>query len=228
MLTREGAPPHIRLDRAHAVPDRRQTRMSEQRPRPRAFRLDDQGVAYDDAPAAIAPTAIIRSETKPIPVSTRGDPIDEGEREIEAAQRSGMLRRWRLNFSTLLWSGLGGLVSLTFGLWVTSVTEGLFARAQSLGLDRRRLRRRFSHWPDRPRRARTLRAEPAGAHRRTARGAGKGARRGRSRRRAGGRQSAGRALRQAAGDRPRGARSFRTRRAKSSTGATSSTSPSVR
>ena len=107
--------------------------MSEQRPRPRAFRLDDQGVAYDDAPAAVAPTAIIRSETKPIPVSARADPLDEGEREIETAQRSGMLRRWRLNFSTLLWSGLGGLVSLTFGLWVTSVTEGLFARAQSLG-----------------------------------------------------------------------------------------------
>ena len=107
--------------------------MSEQRPRPRAFRLDDQSVAYDDAPAAIAPTAVIRSETKPIPVSTRGDPLDEGEREIEAAQRSGMLRRWRPNFATLLWSGFGGLVSLTFGLWVTSVTEGLFARAQSLG-----------------------------------------------------------------------------------------------
>jgi putative membrane protein len=107
--------------------------MSEQRPRPRAFRLNDQSVAYDDAPARNAPTAIIRSQTSPIPVSTRGELIDEGERLIETAQRSGMMRRWRFSFSTLLWSGFGGLVSLTLGLWLTSVLEGLFSRAQSLG-----------------------------------------------------------------------------------------------
>jgi len=107
--------------------------MNEPRPRPRAFRLDDQSVAVDDAPAPIAPAAVIRSQTNPIPTSTRADPLDEGERQIEAAQRSGMTRRWRPNFATLLWSGLGGLVSLTLGLWATSVLESLFARAQSLG-----------------------------------------------------------------------------------------------
>ena len=34
----------------------------------------------------------------------------------------------------LVWTGLGGLVSLALGLWATDLIEGLFAKAESLGI----------------------------------------------------------------------------------------------
>jgi putative membrane protein len=94
--------------------------MSDQRPRPRAFRLDDAQV-------------IIEPEAAPIPTRTREVSLDEGEREIEIAQQSGMLARWRPKLGTLFLSGVGGLVSLGLGLWFTQLVEVLFARAQALG-----------------------------------------------------------------------------------------------
>ena len=36
--------------------------MSDRRLRPRAFRLDDEKIAVDDAPAPFSPTAIVKSE----------------------------------------------------------------------------------------------------------------------------------------------------------------------
>ncbi len=108
--------------------------MSGRPPRPRAFRLDDARIAVDDGPAPLAPAAIIQSQHDPIPPKTREAPIDEAEREVEAAQKSGLLSRWRFSLAGILWTGLGGLVSLAFGLWTTSVIEGLFAKAESLGL----------------------------------------------------------------------------------------------
>ena len=107
--------------------------MSEHRPRPRAFRLDDERIAVDDAPAPPAPTATIRSQSAPIPEKSAAEPIDEAERAVEAAQRTGMLARWRPKLSTLVWAGLGGLVSLGLGLWMSDLIESLFARARSLG-----------------------------------------------------------------------------------------------
>ncbi|MGD1038124.1 MAG: TIGR01620 family protein [Roseiarcus sp.] len=107
--------------------------MSEHRPRPRAFRLDDERIAVDDAPAPPAPTATIRSQSAPIPEGGAAEPIDETERAVEAAQRSGMLARWRPKLSTLAWAGLGGLVSLGLGLWMSGLIESLFAKARSLG-----------------------------------------------------------------------------------------------
>ena len=107
--------------------------MKERPPRPRAFRLDDSRVAFDDAPAPQAPAAIVRSQNEPIPASTAPAAIDEAERQVEAAQKSGLLARWRFSLAGLLWSGLAGLASLAFGLWTTSLIEGLFARAKSLG-----------------------------------------------------------------------------------------------
>jgi putative membrane protein len=107
--------------------------MTERGPRPRAFRLDDQRIALDDAPAPIAPTAVIRSDPTPIPASTRPEPIDETERQIETAQNSGLRKRWRPTLGALTAAGFGGLVSLTLGLWASDLIEGLFARAASLG-----------------------------------------------------------------------------------------------
>jgi putative membrane protein len=107
--------------------------MSQRPPRPRAFRLDDRRVAVDDQPASLAPEAIIRSQHDPIPAALPA-PIDEAELEVEEAQKSGLIARSRLTLAGLAWSGLGGLVSLALGLWATSLIEGLFARAESLGI----------------------------------------------------------------------------------------------
>lgn len=107
--------------------------MSERRPRPRAFRLDDERVAVDDARAPLAPAATIRSQSGPIPETGAAEPTDEAERAVEAAQGAGMLARWRPKLSTLVWAGLGGLVSLGLGLWIDGLIEGLFARARGLG-----------------------------------------------------------------------------------------------
>ncbi len=125
--------------------------MSQRPPRPRAFRLDDVRVAVDDAPAPPTPAAIIQSQHEPIPPMTGAPPLDEAELEVEAAQKSGLLSRWRFSLGGLLWTGVAGLASLAFGLWTTSLIEGLFAKAEFLGCRRARLRRPV---PDRARRTR--------------------------------------------------------------------------
>src|SRR5581483_5885178 len=102
------------------IPDRGQTRRSDPRPRPRAVRLDDTGI-------------VIEPQIEPIRSTPVATPIDEDEREIEIAQERGVLARWRPSLGALFWSGLGGLVSLGIGLWITSILEGLFARAAALG-----------------------------------------------------------------------------------------------
>ena len=94
--------------------------MSNPRPRPRAFRLDDTEV-------------VIAPQAEPIPALAREVKLDEDEREIEIAQQKGMLARWRPSLGALFWSGLGGLVSLGLGLWFTELVETLFAKAQALG-----------------------------------------------------------------------------------------------
>ena len=103
------------------------------RPRPRAFRLDDESVALDDVRAPPSPKAEVRLETAPIPADTRSAPIDEGEQQIEAAQRSGVAKPWRPSLGALAWTGVGGLVSLGLGLWVTNLLEALWAKAQGFG-----------------------------------------------------------------------------------------------
>ncbi len=108
--------------------------MSSRPPRPRAFRLDDRRIAVDDSPAPSAPAAIIQSQHEPIPALTAPAPIDEAELKVEAAQKSGLLSRWRFSLGSVLWAGVAGLASLAFGLWTTNLIEGLFAKAESLGI----------------------------------------------------------------------------------------------
>jgi putative membrane protein len=107
---------------------------ADNRPRPRAFRLDDARVAIADpnAPARAA-DVLIEPQTGAIPDHSREPPIEESEKEIEEAQRLGMLARWRPKLSTLFWSGLGGLVSLGLGLWATQLVDALFEKARALG-----------------------------------------------------------------------------------------------
>jgi putative membrane protein len=83
-------------------------------PRPRAFRLDGE-----------TPEIELRAEPEPV--------LDDAEREIETAQAKGVSRRWRPSLATLVWTGLGGLISLGVGLWIDSLVESLWAKAQGLG-----------------------------------------------------------------------------------------------
>jgi putative membrane protein len=108
--------------------------MSQRPPRPRAFRLDDRRIAVDNQPAPYAPEAVIRSRREPIPSAGPPAPIDEAELEVEAAQKSGLITRSRFSLGRLAWAGLCGLVSLALGLWTTNLIEGLFAKAESLGI----------------------------------------------------------------------------------------------
>ena len=82
--------------------------------RPRAFRLDGEA-------------SEIEMLAEPAPI------LDETEREIETAQAEGVARRWRPTLATLVWTGFGGLVSLGVGLWIDSLVESLWAKAQGLG-----------------------------------------------------------------------------------------------
>lgn len=91
------------------------------RPRPRAFRLDGDG------PLPEAPQVELLAEPEPAPV------LDETEQAIENAQARGVSRTWRPTLATLLWTGLGGLVSMGVGLWIDSLVESLWAKAQGLG-----------------------------------------------------------------------------------------------
>jgi putative membrane protein len=108
--------------------------VNQRPPRPRAFRLDDRRVAVDDRSASLLPEAIIQSQHEPIPASAAPAPIDEAELNVEAAQRSGLIARSGVTLAGLAWTGLGGLVSLAIGLWATDLIEGLFAKAESLGI----------------------------------------------------------------------------------------------
>jgi len=107
--------------------------MSDKPPRPRAFRLDDHRVAVDEGPSPFAPMASVMTQRDPLPPDSDA-PLDVVEREVEAAQGAGVAKRRRLKLSTIAWVGFGGLVSLAVGLWVDSLIEALFARAQSLGV----------------------------------------------------------------------------------------------
>ena len=131
-ITQRGVPaPHIRLDRALQFLIGDKLSMSDRRLRPRAFRLDDEKIAVDDAPAPFQPTAIVKSEA-----STFEPPPRAAARRGRARDRSGagaILRRSRFSLAGLVLSGLGGLISLALGLWTSELIEELFARTAALG-----------------------------------------------------------------------------------------------
>ena len=93
--------------------------MSERKPRPVAFRLDDDRVAIEGGVKRAAPVAVV--EEAPEAFETPESPVASAP------------RRRRMNFGALLAAGLGGLASLGVGLWVSSLIEALFQRAGALG-----------------------------------------------------------------------------------------------
>ncbi len=107
--------------------------MNDKRPRPRAFRLDDAEVALDSGLARAGASVIIQSQDAAIVDRAKMPPLDLAEQATETAQKRGLLARWRPNLGALVWSGLGGLISLAAGLWITQLVENLFAQAAWLG-----------------------------------------------------------------------------------------------
>lgn len=90
--------------------------------KPRAFRLDDPKVSFDEA--------------SPIHIEPQPDafaPLDPAEQAVEIAQNTLVKSRWGWSWGGLFWTALTGLASLAFGLWVESLIEALFAKASGLG-----------------------------------------------------------------------------------------------
>jgi putative membrane protein len=110
-----------------------------QRPRPRAFRLDDAKLRIEDVdhpePDLTRDGVTILSPQPDVfaPVAIDDAEPATGVAAIEVAQARGLLARSLLSWGGLFWSALGGLVSLGIGLWVTRIVDDLFARTPALG-----------------------------------------------------------------------------------------------
>ena len=89
--------------------------------KPRAFRLDDPGVVIAEAGQG--------------PDLPRGSVLitPEPESSIEEAVTAEPVRRSSSPWGRLFWAALGGLLSLSVGLWVTQLVDDLFARSDWLG-----------------------------------------------------------------------------------------------
>jgi putative membrane protein len=97
--------------------------MSKAPMKPRAFRLDDPNLVIAEGEAAAARprgAIVVTPEAK--------DAFEETE-AVVAAQT----RRPRSRWGALLWSALGGLLSLSVGLWATRLVDELFSYATWLG-----------------------------------------------------------------------------------------------
>ena len=95
---------------------------SDNKPRPRAFRLDE--VRPEDPRLAIEP------QPDAFEIETA---IAPEEAAIAAAQKRGVMARRGLSWGGLFWSALGALMSLAVGVWIQGLIEGFFARSAALG-----------------------------------------------------------------------------------------------
>ena len=95
--------------------------MSDDKVRPVAFRLDNDGLVSTSAATKSAPVMIVDD------VSDIPDDVT-----VSAAMKARPKYRG-FRFGALLMTGLGGLVLLSLGLWVAQVVEGLFRQALGLG-----------------------------------------------------------------------------------------------
>jgi putative membrane protein len=95
--------------------------------KPAAFRLDDPDVV-------LAPVGEARSPAGAAAGGIVVTPAPEPAPPTPAAPAPPAPSRRRFPFATLFWSALGGLVLLALGLLGTKLVEGLFARAEWLGV----------------------------------------------------------------------------------------------
>jgi len=106
--------------------------MNDPKPRPRAFRLDDDRIVFANSVArenAPAERVLVEAEPDHFEKEAEASAIGNEETVVEAAQRSGLARRAGPTWGGLFWSALGGLVTLALGLWIDGLVESLFARA---------------------------------------------------------------------------------------------------
>jgi putative membrane protein len=112
---------------------------SDDRPRPRAFRLDDANVHLSDETAdTFRRQGGTIVEPQPDAFLVGADPalpavLDPEEGAIEVAQKSGLLRRTLFSWGGLFWSAAGGLAILCLGLWFDRLIRDLFDRSTTLG-----------------------------------------------------------------------------------------------
>jgi putative membrane protein len=111
---------------------------SDNRPRPRAFRLDDASVRLSDETAetfrkqggtVIEPQPDAFGEAEMALPSV----LDPEESAVEVAQKRGLLRRTLISWGGLFWSAAGGLAALALGLWFERLIRDLFDRSTTLG-----------------------------------------------------------------------------------------------
>lgn len=104
--------------------------------RPRAFRLQDLHLGPGEAEPR-APV-VIKSARDPyeaeVEAAMAAQEVGAEEAAVEVAQKKGLGRHWFWSWAGLFWSAAGGLVALSFGLWLNHLIDDLFARAPALGV----------------------------------------------------------------------------------------------
>jgi putative membrane protein len=105
--------------------------------RPRAFRLQDLNLESSDTIENPRGPVLIEQARDPyeaeVEAAMAGDGVGAEEAAVEIAQKKGLARPWLLSWGGIFWSAAGGLVTLSFGLWLNHLVDDLFARAPALG-----------------------------------------------------------------------------------------------
>ncbi len=130
-------PRAVRLDQepARAAEPSRATGPAREPRRGGPSQPDEPRVAERLEPRSARPRAapVAEVEISADPFALDGLALEPEERAVEIAQKRGIVRRTLLSWSGLLWSALGGLVSLAAGLWITKLVDDLFSRSATLG-----------------------------------------------------------------------------------------------
>ena len=108
--------------------------MSDPKSRPRAFRLDDDNVVLAESGVHESPPADrVLVEALPDHFEKEAEAAVNGaEAIVEVAQKKGIAARLGMSWSGVFWSAVGGLVSLSFGLWIDSLIQSLFEHIPAL------------------------------------------------------------------------------------------------
>jgi putative membrane protein len=108
--------------------------VSDPRPRPRAFRLDDDKVVHAErgVPESHSEGGVLVEAQPDHFDKEASSALTEEEASVEAAQKSGIAARLGLTWGGLFWSAAGGLVTLTLGIWIDGLVQSLFERVPAL------------------------------------------------------------------------------------------------
>jgi len=96
--------------------------------KPRVFRLDKTETSVE------APVVEAAEDFYDLEAAKALAPNDPQEQAVEVAQKRGVIARSVFSWGGLFWSALGGLVSLSVGLWLTKLIDDLFARSLTFGI----------------------------------------------------------------------------------------------